>query len=121
MIRRDRTDQLCAMLGAPIQCCIDRKFVFANCQDSDLWRAFFARSIWTRAENCGFFESQLETTKDDGVKGVRFDSGKEGNSVPWPVAGSISFHNERNTFLGNVTRFWLAIHGPGRMQLVLVD
>lgn len=122
MIRTNRTLQLAPMMRAPVQVGIHRKLVLADDRHTHLRDALLpARAIRPRAEDGRLLEGDLEPAQDDGVEGVRFERGYDGDAVAWAVACVGTVDDEGDAVLGDLAGLGLAVDGPGGVEVVFVD
>lgn len=118
------------MRRSPIQRLIDRHLLLPNDINLHLRRALLPPCapsaadtvrMRPRAEDRRFFECEFEAAEDDGVEGVGFDGGHDGDAVAGSVTVLGTVDGERDGVLGEVARFGLLVDGPGGVQFVFVD
>lgn len=69
----------------------------------------------------GFFECEFEAAEYDGVEGIGFDGGHDGDAIAWAVTVLGTVDGERDGVLSQVSRFGLLVDGPGGVKFVFVD
>lgn len=126
MTLRDRAAQLALMRRSPIKRLIDGHLLLPNDINLHLRRALLipaadAVRVRSRAEDCCLFQREFEPAEDDGVEGVGFDGGHDGDAVAGSVTVLGTVDRERYSVLCEVTRFGLLVDGPGGVQFVFVD
>lgn len=121
VVRGQLKRKLCLVHCSTIQSCINSHLVLSNITQFHHRRLLARCAVSVRAANNGLLQRQLESTENDGVKVVRFESGDNGDTVARAVARMVSFDHQSDTVLGELPLLWLTVHGPSRVKFMFVN